>query len=293
MAIRTFLSILLVLTFLAQHRAAEAQAPILQEKLQAIIKSAPTSRIGFVVVDSSTGEKVFEHNGGVPYSPASVMKVVTSGAALRRLEPDYRFSTTFLGNGQLPGVLKRLVIQGEGDPSLTIESAWLLARQLKKMGVKGVESLVLDSSAFEGQHLRVGQRAYETGASPLSFNFNSVAIDVCPTAPGREAVVSVDPWESGITLTGRIMTVAGAKQDLSVDEAPSKDGHIRYSVSGKAGAQSGCSTYYRSVSDPLRYFATTFVGAARIAEGHTRLSIVFFTVTTSENLLATPFLSRA
>ena len=67
------------------------------------------------VSNALTGEVLLDRDGGTPNRTASVMKVVTSAAALAALGPDYRFVTRVV-KGAEPG---SIVLVGGGDPTLT------------------------------------------------------------------------------------------------------------------------------------------------------------------------------
>ncbi len=76
------------------------------------------SRLGSMharVRNINTGEVLLDRDGATPNRTASVMKVVTSAAALAVLGPDYRFTTRVL-RGSDPGTV---VLVGGGDPTLT------------------------------------------------------------------------------------------------------------------------------------------------------------------------------
>ncbi len=75
--------------------------------------------LGLYVMDSKTGKVIFDKNGQLGLSPASVQKVITSVSAFELLGSEYRFKT-FIGT-DLPandGVLNsNLYIKGTGDPT--------------------------------------------------------------------------------------------------------------------------------------------------------------------------------
>ena len=143
--------------------------------------------------------------------------------ALQELGPDYTFKTGLFGEGFKAGHLKRLYVKGGGDPALTTEKAFSIARELRLRGVKKIDELALDDSLFLEQQVAAGQRAYETGSSALAFNYNSVDFRICPRSSSENALVTVEPWEAGLTITGQVKTVAGAS-----------DVPKRLSFSGKA-----------------------------------------------------------
>src|SRR5690554_1640722 len=95
-------------------------------------------------------------NADVPMSPGSIMKVITTYAALEILGPTHHWDTDFLTDGQMVGdTLKgNLYVRFGGDPKLTFERLWATLRELRDMGVNRIEgNLVLDRS----EERRVGK----------------------------------------------------------------------------------------------------------------------------------------
>ena len=77
--------------------------------------------IGIHVALAETGETIFDHNGSKLFTPASNLKIITTGCALKVLGPQYRFTTDFLSSGDIDddGILDGdLVVRGFGDPTL-------------------------------------------------------------------------------------------------------------------------------------------------------------------------------
>ncbi|WP_081849525.1 D-alanyl-D-alanine carboxypeptidase/D-alanyl-D-alanine endopeptidase [Marinobacter nitratireducens] len=84
-------------------------------------------------------------------SPGSIMKLVTTYAALEILGPTHRWDTDFLTDGDMVGdTLKgNLYVRFGGDPKLTIERLWSTLRELRGMGITSIDGeLVLDGSYF-------------------------------------------------------------------------------------------------------------------------------------------------
>ncbi len=65
--------------------------------------------------------KVFSYNEQKGFNPASVMKLVTTYAALQLLGPQYQWKTEVLykGNVKNKHLYGDLIIRGYGDPTLT------------------------------------------------------------------------------------------------------------------------------------------------------------------------------
>ncbi|WP_345065093.1 D-alanyl-D-alanine carboxypeptidase/D-alanyl-D-alanine endopeptidase [Leifsonia kafniensis] len=79
---------------------------------------ATDSRLGSFqgqVLNANTGEILFDRGGSTPSRTASVLKVLTSAAALSVLGPDYRATTTVVA-GSEPG---SIVLVGGGDLTLS------------------------------------------------------------------------------------------------------------------------------------------------------------------------------
>ncbi len=100
---------------------------------------------------------LFDRNGAKPGPTASVLKTLTSAAALKVLGPDYRVSTTVV-KGSTPG---QIVLVGGGDVTLSrlpdgqasfytgAPKIQDLANQAKQaMGGQPITSIVVDASLF-------------------------------------------------------------------------------------------------------------------------------------------------
>src|SRR5882762_605675 len=90
-----------------------------------------------VYVEASDGEILLAQAARRAVHPASVSKVPTTLALLRRLGPDYRFTTTFSASGAVhDGLLDGdLIVDGGGDPFFVDENALLVAARLNELGV--------------------------------------------------------------------------------------------------------------------------------------------------------------
>ncbi|MBU2954179.1 D-alanyl-D-alanine carboxypeptidase/D-alanyl-D-alanine-endopeptidase [Marinobacter sp. F3R08] len=90
-------------------------------------------------------------NADTLMSPGSIMKLVTTFAALEILGPNHHWDTDFLTDGVMVGdTLKgNLYVRFGGDPKLTIERLWTTLSELRSMGITSIEgALVLDGTYF-------------------------------------------------------------------------------------------------------------------------------------------------
>ena len=110
-------------------------------------------------VDAQTAEAqtpeaqtpLISHNANKSMNPASVMKLVTTNAALDLLTPAYRWKTEFYRDGEvINGVLiGDLIIKGNGDPSFKAQDFWRLLMAVQQAGITKITgNLIIDKSFF-------------------------------------------------------------------------------------------------------------------------------------------------
>lgn len=115
------------------------------------------ARVGFCLVRLSDRKKIYEYRSREGFTPASVVKVLSTGAALREQGRRYRFATEVYAVGKIEGNTLHggLLLRGSGDPSLGTNlipgESYRLARELsnalKERGIKNITGgLYLDAS---------------------------------------------------------------------------------------------------------------------------------------------------
>jgi len=221
----------------------------LEKRLREVVRSSG-ARETSVTVESLDGRGLFQYEENQPRKPASVLKLLLTAVVLREIGPNAEIPTDVFLNEVRNGNI--LALRGHGDPSFTTESAYKLAERVSQYGVRRVQEVLLDTSLWDGGRERTGTRAYNTGASPLAFNFNSFGVVACPAALGAPAVLSTDPSNLGAVLAGSVRTVSGSNRELAVQE---EEAGRRYRVSGVVGVEADCAVVYRSVEDPLALYA--------------------------------------
>lgn len=209
--------------------------------------------IGIVVLNS-TGKAVYNLNGDQFKIPASLTKIPVAGAVLDYFSPNHTFSTNlFVDKNPADGVLSgNLYIKGDGDPSFTSERMWYLVNEFTRQGIKKIEGdIIVDDYIFDEKYVdprrstpRVS-RAYDSLTFGLSFNWNSLNVFVKPSALGKPATVSIDPYNTYLRVNNKTKT---SKKASRVIASISKD---RVTVSGKVGVKSKEKAYYAPVKDNL------------------------------------------
>ena len=133
-----------------------AWAQALPDTVLTALKRAqvPPEAIAILVRDADgRAAPRLSHRGEYPMNPASVMKLVTTAAALDLLGPAYTWRTPVWVDGPVVnGVLNgNVTIQGQGDPKLVLETLWLLLRRLQGLGIHTIAGdIVLDNLRVRG-----------------------------------------------------------------------------------------------------------------------------------------------
>lgn len=152
-------------------------------------------------------------NADTVMSPGSIMKLLTTYAALEILGPNYRWTTRFYTNGDFEGdTLKGdLYVYFGGDPKLTIERLWVVMREIRAMGVRHIEGdVVLDGRVFalpDGlprfhDNGNNPHRPFLVEPSPVLLNMNLVHFQVRADERGTQAWAT--PALPAVTIDNRI-----------------------------------------------------------------------------------------
>ncbi len=215
-----------------------------EKRLIAVLSRVPQrTLVGLVVADVQSGETRFAREGDLPLKPASVMKLLTTAAALEHLGPGFAFETRFLLSGD------ELLVLGGGDPGLGDErlaqrrgrplhyelDEWAAA--LAARGIRRLRTLALDDSVFDavGRHpdwpSDQHQAWYQAPVGGLNFNDNCLDSSI-RVADGRVTLtLRPDVPESFYTNALR----AGGRHEPVVHRESSSD---RFEFRGTA-ARSG------------------------------------------------------
>ena len=197
-------------------------------------------------------------NAAAPTNPASVMKLLTTYAAIEMLGPAYTWKTRFFALAPIEdGVLHGdLHLQGGGDPALTLERFWLLLRSLRAGGLSKVRGdLVIDrglfapggSAPFDENRLR----AYNVAPDALLLNFGTLRFDF---APARDTVgVRFEPQPEDFALSNRLSLSQAPcgewKDGVRIERGESAAGTNEVVLSGTYPAACGEKTWNLAVLD--------------------------------------------
>ena len=205
-----------------------------------------------VLVQEIGGPQLFAVSPEVPRNPASVMKLITTYAAVSRLGPAYTWNTDLLigsdAKASEQGVLSGpLYLRAGGDPIFLLQDLWRLLRDLRLRGVREIPEIVIDRSIFGDVTIDPstfdGSAYSPYNASPDAFmvGFGAVRLVFSPDPGTRSWKSFVDPPMEGVQIDGNVQWVDGVcpgSPNISTDITMT-EGTVKFRVSGKAVGSCG------------------------------------------------------
>jgi D-alanyl-D-alanine carboxypeptidase/D-alanyl-D-alanine-endopeptidase (penicillin-binding protein 4) len=187
------------------------------ERLLVSQKCAPAS-VSLVIKNLSSDSVAAALLPDTLLNPASVTKLVTAAAAFEILGQGYRFTTRIFTDTVLARdsglTVRNLYVQGNGDPSFTVERLWLLVECLHHAGLRKISgNIVIDDSFFDTVSTGPGldedttSRAYQPLISALPVNFSTVAVHHRPGyAKNQPVIVDLFPEIAGVKIANSAIT---------------------------------------------------------------------------------------
>lgn len=280
----------------------------LQTHVEQIVR-APAfagASFGIAVYDLDRRRMVYAKDADKFFLAASTTKLLTEGASLAFLGPDYRFHTTMYRNGTIDadGTLHGdAILRASGDPNLSgrVKSGDTLtfenedhsydgsaatkavpgaplavlnefAQQLYARGIRRIDGrVIVDDSLYSANFAEPG-----TGAvvSPIVVNDNIIDVTVRPGAKtGDPAAFTVSPKTSYATFVNAATTCApGLANTIALQDGdPDTSGAETVTLKGCIARYSEPTLYAYDVPSPRRFAEmalTDALGRAGIEAGH-------------------------
>lgn len=248
-------------------------APVLAALQRAQV---PVSDFSAVVVPLDAAEARLRHRSGVLVNPASVMKLVTSYAALDLLGPEHTWRTRFYTDGAIDGGALRgnLYIRGGGDPKFVLERIQDAFYALHDQGAQVVlGDLVLDHSAFDlppsdpGAFDGEALRPYNASPDALLVNFKSVILKFLPDPAAGVARVVSEPPMAGMQIDASVPLTGGPCGDWRSALRARFDDPARIFFEGRYPTRCGEGQWPVAYQDPTSYAARALEGLWRSTGG--------------------------
>ena len=223
-----------------------------------------------LVVQEIGGPRLVALNAQQPRNPASVMKLITTWAALSELGPNYTWRTEFLVDpGVHPdarGVLRGpLYLRASGDPQLLLQDVWTLLRELRLRGVKQIGDLVIDRGIFGDVTIDPGafddarDRAYNASPDAFMVGFGALRLLFTPDPAGGKWVSAIEPPLPGLRMEGQLEWLGGncTDEDISTDPVVTPHG-VSIRIMGKMAGSCGEFSLYRLALSQYEYATAVF-----------------------------------
>ena len=217
--------------------------------------------ISLVLYDTEAHKNVLSINADKPFLYASNLKLLTSAAVLKHLGGGFKFLTKFSFDAES----RTLHIKAGGDPEMVVEKLWVVASDLKRLGVKGIKKVVVDDflygkkSALSAESGDKGDNGYLAFISPLSLNYNAIAIFVKAKEAAQPVEVSLSAPSSYFSIKSTATGTPDGNNQLVVG-AQKAGNQTEIVVKGSLGtARTKHETVFKRVADPTRYYVVTLL----------------------------------
>ncbi|MEN9328957.1 MAG: hypothetical protein RLZZ484_145 [Pseudomonadota bacterium] len=209
------------------------------------------------------------HRADVSVNPASLMKLVTTSAALELLGPSFTWRTPVYVEGVVrEGVLQgNLYVRGQGDPRLGVEKLWQLMRRVQGLGIQRIEGdIVLDRSAFEVPWRDPGSfdgeplRPYNATPDALLINFKSLLIHWVPDRAAQEVRIHMEPPLAGVQFPSQLPLTSGECGDYRSAVKADFSDPLKPRFSGAYPASCGEKIWPVAYADPAQFAPRAILG---------------------------------
>lgn len=230
----------------------------------------PEAALAVVIADAEpSGATHLLHRADVPVNPASVMKLVTTAAALDLLGPAFVWRTGVYTDGPVrDGVLAgSLYLRGDGDPQLVTERLWLLMRRIQGLGIRRITGDIVldhgafalpphDPAAFDGEPLR----PYNAAPDALLVNYRAQQFAFVPDAVAGVARVQMEPPLAEVTAPETVPLADGPCNDWRAALQPDWSDPRRPRFAGRYPAACGERVWPVAHPAPERFTARAVAG---------------------------------
>ena len=243
-----------------------SHATFKQNNQQAILKSLPygvrnklsaaklkANGMSAYVKAVNSQRPLLGHQEQTSRVPASVMKLITSYAALGILGPNYRWpvdvmTTGAVRNGTLQG---DLIVKGYGSPEFNQTELRKLLKGIKRKGIRNVSGRVV----FDNSYFNVGNQPSFDGKSQSAYNaqpdallYNERISSFQVRARGKRVHVSTSTPTHNLKIVNRMKkTRRGCRPRIGVSRRGTQ---TIVTFSGRFSSRCGTRSYNRVISRP-------------------------------------------
>jgi len=222
--------------------------------------------VSFCIINADSNNTIFDYNSSKSLIPASILKTITTSAALELLGPEYTFKTGLGYSGTLKKRSGRLsgniIIQGGGDPALGsanfpetysgFPDSWI--SEIKKLGIRKIEGRVITDDSYY-DYLPVPAKwlwedagnYYGAGAYGLSVFDNTYEIHFQTTSDSTDLMITgISPEECRFEFSNWLVAAGTADRGYVFAAPYSTNGWL----AGSIPVNTGDFVLKASIADP-------------------------------------------
>jgi serine-type D-Ala-D-Ala carboxypeptidase/endopeptidase (penicillin-binding protein 4) len=264
-------------------------------------QGTPSSNTATLSATPAVSVHRLSHRADASVNPASVMKLITTYAALSTLGANYTWKNRIYTDGTLApgGVLQgNLIIRGSGDPKLVLERIEELFAQVQAKGVREVRGdILLDRSIFQVPDKNPADfddeplRPYNAVPDGLLVNFKSLIFTFTPDEAGQRVRIKSEPPIADVAIPTELPLSGGNCGDWHSHLKADFFTPTKISFAGRYPASCGEKMWSVAYSAP-RDYAGRVIHAMWLASGGTLTGTVREEITPkgARSLLTAPSL---
>jgi len=238
----------------------------------------PPEAVALLVAEVGHGQTPrLSHQSALSMQPASVMKLVTTFAALDTLGPAFTWNTAVYLDSKVDSKGKSkpgekvfhgdIYIRGQGDPKLVVERLWLLMRRVQGLGIQKIDGdIVIDRSAFAPVSADPGRfdgeplRPYNAAPDAFLVNYSTLVFTFTPDVAAGVARIQTDPPLAGVKLPEQVPLSGGACNDYRSALAADFADPLRPRFAGSYASACGERSWPVAYADPGQFAARAVHG---------------------------------
>ncbi len=232
----------------------------------------PLSSLSLLIKEAG-GPVILAINPSTPRNPASVMKTLTTWAAIKQLGTDYTWKTrVYLDNRARVDVSQAmrtpLYIKGGGDPSLNYQGLREIIRSIQAKGLRHLSDVVVDRSLFAPIFVDPGdfdgspERPYNANPDAMMVNLGAIMLNFKPNPKSGRWDISFEPDILNPPVSGSLGLTSGActksRTGSELTGFVQTDQGRALQLKGKLSANCGQFSFYRLVGSQSYMFSTIF-----------------------------------
>jgi len=222
-----------------------SHAQIFNDDVQRLMSKGKLGKgkVGISIIDVSSGDVLANIRAGEAFTPASNMKLLSSGAALLTLGKDFVFRTRVESvDGMSATDADRLVVVGDGDPALgdpdvlsqmtpkmtVADLLGTIADAVKKDGGTRFSQLIIDDRVFDRETIHESWPKDQLNrwycAEVMGVNFHTNVINFFPAPSpdgiGRPPAFTIQPEAPWLEVENKGRTVKDGNNSAWLTRAP-------------------------------------------------------------------------